>query len=126
MLVAALKPPGGLFVLLSKLEEVLEIRGKRFDLSANQYPGTVHPRGFQFLQQFCLDPFPVFVYRVGDVEIEKSVFMPQGENSTVVQYKLRSSNGVPCSLELRPLIAFRDYHSTTHKNELFHAQIGQH
>jgi predicted glycogen debranching enzyme len=125
LLVAALKPPGGRFVLLSKLEEVLEIRGKRFDLSANQYPGTVHPRGFQFLQQFCLDPFPVFVYRVGDVEIEKSVFMPQGENSTVVQYKLRSSNGVPCSLELRPLIAFRDYHCTTHENEVLDARIGQ-
>jgi len=34
----------GRFVLLSKLEETLIVNGERFELSANQYPGAVHPQ----------------------------------------------------------------------------------
>lgn len=30
---------------------------------------------------------------------------------------------MPCRLELRPLIAFRDYHSTTHENGALNPQI---
>src|SRR2546423_147675 len=42
--------------------------------------------------------------------------MVHGENTTVIQYELRGTVPVNCTLELRPLIAFRDYHSTTHEN----------
>jgi predicted glycogen debranching enzyme len=120
LLVAATKPPVGRLVLLSKLEETLLIDGRRFDLSANRYPGVIHPQGFNYLKQFRLDPFPVFTYEVEGIEFEKSVFMIQGENSTVIQYELRRNNrpDVPKNLrlEIRPLIAFRDYHGTTHEN----------
>ncbi len=116
LLVAATKPPVGRMVLLSKIEETLMIDGRRFDLSCNRYPGVVHPQGYVHLKQFRQDPFPVFVYEVDGLVLEKSVFMVQGENTTVIQYTVASSPGLPCSLELRPLIAFRDYHSTTHEN----------
>jgi predicted glycogen debranching enzyme len=120
LLVAATKPPLGRVVLLSKLEEILFIDGQPFALSANRYPSVVHPQGFRYLKQFSLEPFPVFTYEVEGIEIEKSVFMIQGENSTVVHYELRSSNHSESfkdlRLDIRPLIAFRDYHSTTHEN----------
>ena len=120
LLVAATKPPVGRLVLLSKFEETLWIDGSRFDLSANRYPGIIHPQGFHYLKQFRLDPFPVFTYEVEGIEIEKSVFMIHGENSTVIHYQLTKNNrpGVPKNLrlEIRPLIAFRDYHGTTHEN----------
>src|SRR5512143_3122654 len=86
LLVATLKPPVERFVLLSKLEETLFIDGQAFDLSANRYPGAVHPQGFRYLKQFRLDPFPTFIYEVEGIEIEKTVFMVDGENTTVVQY----------------------------------------
>jgi predicted glycogen debranching enzyme len=113
LLTAATKPPVGRMVLLSKLEETLLLDNRRFDLSANQYPGVIHPQGHQYLAGFRLDPFPVFTYRVEGVEIEKRVFMVHGQNTTVVEYEIR---GGPCELEVRPLIAFRDYHSTSHAN----------
>ena len=120
LLVAATKPPVGRFVLLSKLEETLFIEGQAFELSANRYPGVVHPQGFRYLKQFRLDPFPVFTYEIEGIEIEKSVFMIQGENSTVVHYELKKNNHPESPknlwLELRPLIAFRDYHNATHEN----------
>jgi predicted glycogen debranching enzyme len=116
LLVAATKPPVGRMVLLSKVEETLVIDGRRFDLSCNRYPGVVHPQGHALLKHFRQDPFPVFVYEVAGLELEKSIFMVHSENTTVIQYTVLSAPGLSCTLELRPLIAFRDYHSTTHQN----------
>src|SRR5271168_4854018 len=83
LLVAATKPPVGRMVLLSKLEETVVLNGRRYDLSVNQYPGAVHPQGHLYLKHFRLDPFPTFTYEVAGVQIEKSVFMAHGENTTV-------------------------------------------
>jgi predicted glycogen debranching enzyme len=125
LLVAATKPPVGRLVMLSKLEETLVLDGRRYDLSANQYPGIFHPESYKYQTGFRLDPFPVFTYTVEGILIEKSVFMLQGENTTVIQYEVRGKSddaahgqlpAANCSLELRPLIAFRDYHSLMHEN----------
>src|SRR5581483_6634043 len=118
LLTASTKPPVGRLVLLSKIEETLLIDGRAYDFSANQYPGVVYPEGHRYLKEFRLDPFPTFVYEVEGVEIEKRIFMVHGENTVVVEYEILSS-GLPsdCVLQLRPLIAFRDYHATTHRNE---------
>ena len=123
LLVAATKPPVGRMVLLSKMEETLVIDGRRFDLSCNRYPGVIHPEGYLYLKQFRQDPFVVFVYEAGGLELEKSVFMVHGENTTVIQYALRGAPQRTCILELRPLIAFRDYHSTTHENGAINGRL---
>ena len=116
LLVAATKPPVGRMVLLSKMEETLVLGERRFDLSCNRYPGVIHPQGHAHLKEFRQDPFPIFVYQVEGIELEKSVFLVHGENTTVIQYELRGDVLGACTLELRPLIAFRDYHSTTREN----------
>src|SRR6187399_1415742 len=59
LLVAATRPPLGRVVMLSKFEETLIKDGEAFELSSNQYPGTIHPTGFAYLKEFRLDPFPV-------------------------------------------------------------------
>jgi predicted glycogen debranching enzyme len=132
LLVAATKPPVGRVLLLSKLEETLSVGERRYELSANQYPGVVHPQGYKYQTGFRLDPFPVFTYEVEGIIIEKSVSMVQGENTVVIQYQFQipgsnfhqesadTANRQPptanCFFELRPLIAFRDYHSLIHEN----------
>ena len=121
LLMAATKPPAGRALLLAKYEETLVVGGERFELGVNRYPGAVHPNGQQYLAGFRLDPFPVFTYRAGGVEIEKRVFMVHGENTTVVEYEVRG--GGECSLEVSPLIAFRDYHSTTHRNDAINGAV---
>jgi predicted glycogen debranching enzyme len=126
LLTAATKPPVGRLLLLSKIEETFVIDGQRYDLSTNQYPGAVHPLGYEYLREFRLDPFPIFVYQVGGMEIEKRVFMVHGENATVIEYELRGLDRDPlheCSLELRPLIAFRDYHSTCRRNDALNPKV---
>ncbi|MEW6273185.1 MAG: amylo-alpha-1,6-glucosidase [Thermodesulfobacteriota bacterium] len=120
LLTVALRPPADRFLLLSKLEETLVVGGRRFELSANQYPGVVHPQGYAYLKEFRLDPFPVLVYAAGGIELEKSVALVHGESTVVVTYAVRRAAGAAVvqapALEVRPLVAFRDFHALTHEN----------
>jgi len=126
LLTAATRPPVGRMVLLSKFEETLVVGDERFDLSANRYAGAVHPNGYEYLGSFRLDPFPVFRYRCVDLQLEKSVFLVHGENTVVVRYELLGDvQGRACLLEVRPLIAFRDYHSLTHANDGIHRDVAR-
>jgi predicted glycogen debranching enzyme len=102
--------------MLSKLEETLVVDGARYELGVNQYPGAIHPRGYAYLKSFRLAPFPVFTYSAGGIELEKRIFLVQGENTVVIRYVVLNASSAACTLEARPLIAFRDYHSTTHAN----------
>lgn len=110
LLVAATKPPLGRVVMLSKFEETLVIDGERFELSTNQYPGTIHPEGYKYAVGFRLDPFPVWTYEVESLMIERSIYMIYGENTTVIQWKVTGDDRPGISLEVRPLLAFRDHH----------------
>jgi len=128
LLVAATKPPVGRTVLLSKFEETLIVDGKHYDLSTNYYPGAVHPQGFSFLTTFRLDPFPIFTFVVGGIEMEKSVFMPYGENTVVVQWKITKFHGAhedQIKIEVRPLVAFRDFHALTRENQVANTHLGE-
>ena len=118
LLTAATRPPVGRVAMLSKLEETVTVGGRRYELGCNRYPGVVYPEGYQYLREFRLEAWPVFVYDLDGVTVEKRVFMVAGENTTVIEY----SAGADCTLELRPLISFRDYHSTTHRNDALNAK----
>lgn len=123
LLTAALHPPVGRMVLLSKLEETLILGERRFDLAVNQYPGVIHPQGFNFLREFRLDPWPTFLFSADGVKVKKTVFLVNGENTVVVEYSIVSNSVEQCRLEVRPLIAFRDYHSTTHRNPSLNSSV---
>jgi len=116
LLVAATQPPVGRTVLLSKLDETIVENDERFELGCNQYPGAVHPRGFEFLESFEKEFFPVFEYRAGGIKIMKTVAAIHGENTTVILYEVLEA---PTALEfeLQPFIAARDFHSLTHAND---------
>ena len=116
LLIAATRPPLGRVLLLSKIEETLVIGDRRYEISCNQYSGAIHPEGYRYLQSFRLDPFPVFKYAVEDVIVEKSVFMIHGENATVISYRIIKSPETVI-LELRPLVACRDFHERIHEND---------
>lgn len=115
LLVAATHPPVGRMVMLSKLDETIEAGGSRFELGTNQYPGTVYPRGFEYLASFEKELFPVFEYEVGGVRLRKTIAAINGENTTIVLYEVLEA---PSSFrfELQPFMAPRDYHSVAHVN----------
>jgi predicted glycogen debranching enzyme len=134
LLVAALRPPVDRHLLLSKLEESVLVGERRYELSANEYPGAIHPHGHRCLRRFRLDPFPVLSYEIEGITLEKSIFMLHGEHTTVVQYTVQRSNqdrdlrerpaDPSLRLVVRPLIAFRDFHDLTHENRAIDATVG--
>ncbi len=116
LLVAAIRPPTERAVLLSKLEETLVVDGARYELATNRYPQSIHPQGYTLQTGFCLAPFPISTFRSAGVEVEKTVFMLYDENTTVIRYRIRPNAGQRIEFEIRPLLAFRDYHSMAHAN----------
>jgi predicted glycogen debranching enzyme len=122
LLTAATQPPLGRVTMLSKFEERLLINGVPFELSSNKYPGAIYPQGFQYITSFRLDPFPVWIYELNGIEIEKRIFMVHGENTTVIRYSITSKLSKPkpeLKLELRPLLSFVDYHHLQHETAEF-------
>jgi predicted glycogen debranching enzyme len=116
LLVAATRPPVGRMVLLSKLAEAVAVGDERFELDTNRYPSAVHPHGHELLASFTLDPMPTFVFEAGGVRLEKTIAAIHGENTTVVFYRVLDAPA-PFTLELRPLIAYRDHHALQHAND---------
>ncbi|CAN5467504.1 amylo-alpha-1,6-glucosidase [soil metagenome] len=117
LLTAAVNPPLGRVTMLSKFEETLVIDGEKFELSSNQYLNAIYPEGYKFLKNFRLEPFPIWIYQINGIEIEKSIFMVYGENSIVCRWSIKNqTNNNQIELELKPLLSFVDYHSLQHEN----------
>lgn len=120
ILTAAIKPPLGRLTLLSKFEETLRIDEKTYELSTNQYPNVVHPQGFKYLKSFRLAPFPIWLYEIEGVEIEKKIFMLHGSNTTVCQWSVRNGPALSShqlQIELKPLLSYVDYHALQREND---------
>jgi len=118
----ATEPPLGRITMLSKLEETLVIGDAAYELSANQYPDNVHPQGFKFLTSFRLDPFPIWVFEIDDIRLEKKIFMVHGQNAVVCRWSLQRSarrDTRAVALEVRPLLSFVDYHHLRHEDASF-------
>ena len=116
LLVAALQPPVGRMVLLSKLVETVITEDTAYELDCNQFHGSVHPKGFQYLSAFVKGIFTEFSYQTGETEIVKTIFMPQGENTTVIRYEVKKAKK-EFTLKLKPFVAFRNYHSIMRAND---------
>ena len=120
-LCAAIDGPQDRRVLVTKIEETVHHHGKATDLSANFWPHEISPRGFQFLNNFALDPIPRWRYGVptddGGVAIEKTVWMVPDQNITVARYELQS--GSACELQVRAFVAPRSYHGQQRANADF-------
>jgi predicted glycogen debranching enzyme len=118
LLVAAVVPPTHRRVLVSKMEEtIVRTDGGRVELSANEYPGAIHPTGFQFLTEFEIGPIPTFTYEAEQSKLVKRIFMPQGSNCTIVQYQ--NIGEAALDLEVRLFLNYRDYHHLTREDDRF-------
>lgn len=108
LLVAAFNPPTGRKVMVSKVNETMIINNHEIHLSTNQYPDTIFPQGFHFITQFSRKPFPSTLFKAGDTELLKTIFMVFNSNTTIIEYK--NTSQVKYLLRLNPLYAVRDYH----------------
>ncbi len=118
LLVAALKPPLGRTLLVTKLDETAMYDGRAYPLAANRWAsGVTDPKGFIHLDRFHLDgTTPVWTYACADALLEKRIWMEQDANTTYVRYDLRRASA-PLTLTLKALVNYRDYHGSTHAGD---------
>jgi len=117
LLIAALKPPVGRALLVTKLDETAHYDGRAYPLHADHWAdGRVEPAGFAHLERFHLEgTTPVWTFAVADARLEKRVWMQAGANTTYVTYALTRAT-LPLRLDLQAIVNDRDHHGNTPPN----------
>ncbi len=116
LLVAPIMPPGNRQLILSKIDEALEIEGKTYNLYTNVCKNNIS-NGYKHLKKFEKEYIPIFTYEVEDTLIKKFICLEHGKNTVGVYYYIK--NGKKASkLTLAPIVNFRGFH-TTNTNENF-------
>ncbi len=118
LLIAALRPPLGRTLLLSKLNETIIYNEQKYELYCDRWADkSVSPHGYQYLSNFFLvGTTPVWEYKFADALLEKRIWMEQGENTTYIRYTFRRGN-FPIKLSLRAMVNYRDHHGDTHATD---------
>jgi len=118
LLIAALSPPVGRTLLVGGVDEIVNIGGVAYPLATHRWlSGAIAPQGYLAIRDFRLDGLiPAWTYQAGVARIGKRVWMRDGENTAFVQYTLLESAS-PASLELKALVNYRDFHSSTHASD---------
>ena len=106
---------GGKYMLLSSLDETIQLGGKQFNLGIHCYGDTYEPRGHKYIIDFDADPFPVITYKVGGILFTKTIMMVPDNDQVLIKYELLSAPS-KVSLMLKPFLAFRSVHSLTYQN----------
>lgn len=121
LLVASLQPPVRRHLMWVKNDETVVTSRGAVRLGTNDYGDTLHPEGWKHIHSFSVYPFPTTRFLVQGMELERSVFMVHGQNTTVLLYRLLTH--IPdMVLHIEPLVNFRDYHHTTRDHSAFESQ----
>ena len=116
LLIAPLTPPARRFLILSKLDESLQINDETYDLYTNVGKSYIS-HGYKYQEEFNKDVLPVFTYKINDVKIEKTICMDYGKNTVGIYYNIQNGKS-DAKLTLAPIINFRDFH-TVNNSEYF-------
>jgi len=114
LLIAALEPPLGRTLLVTKLDETAKYGKEDFPLFNNSWAGGLdESNGLHYLEGFHLEgTTPVWTFSFADARLEKRVWMQHGANTTYIMYTLCHATR-PLSINAKALVNYRDYHSTT-------------
>ncbi len=114
LLFAALKPPMGRTLLVTKLDELVEYDGEEHELFTNRWrDDVIAPEGYNYTESFHLEHLaPAWRFAIGDALLEKRIWMEQGKNTTYIRYNLLRAIS-PIKLYLKTLVNYRDFHDLT-------------
>jgi predicted glycogen debranching enzyme len=115
LLIAALQPPGERVVFLSKLEEEIATPTQNYQLSTNEFQDVTHPQGYRFQEAFSISPFPTYLYKTPEFEMEKTIFMLFNQNLTATIYRFKNQTSNSIKAKITPLITCRHIHSVINK-----------
>lgn len=112
LLIAPLDPPAKRTLILSKVDESIEIDNRKYNLFTNETNGIIS-KGYNYLTKFEKNIVPIFTYNINGVTLEKTIMMKHEKNAVIVIYKISNKNA-KAKLNLTPIMNFRDFHSEKH------------
>lgn len=115
LLVAPLTPPARRYVILSKVDESIQIGQNHYDLFTNVGKNYIS-QGYQYLESFEKEYYPKFTYQVEDTKIEKTICMVYPRNTVCVGYHIKNGKD-KAKLTLAPIVNFRDFHQVNYQHE---------
>lgn len=115
MLVAPLSSPARRHLILSKVDESIEIHNKKYDLYTNVGTNYIS-KGYEQLISFEKEYIPIYTYQIEDILVKKYICMEYGKNTVIVFYQIFNQNH-EAKLTLTPILNFRDFHSDTYEHD---------
>ncbi len=114
LLVAPFVAPGRRKVILSKVDESIEVEGKKYNLYTNISNNYISD-GYKYEESFEKEYIPVFAYNVEGIKIKKLICMEYGKNTVCILYKIKTQDK-PAKFTFAPIMNNRDFHqmSTNH------------
>lgn len=114
LLVAPFTAPGRRKLILSKVDESIEINGRKYNLYTNIANNFISD-GYKYEESFEKDCIPIFTYNIEGIEIKKIICMEYGKNTVCILYKVKTKDN-KVKLTLAPIMNNRDFHqmSTNH------------
>ncbi|MDK0571327.1 amylo-alpha-1,6-glucosidase [Clostridium perfringens] len=106
LLVACTNSPEERYMILSNLNEEININGKLHQLSSCKYTDKIVD-GFKNLQGFYYDGLPHFRFFVDGVVINKKIAMEYGKNTVVIEYDILNGSK-ESKIKIEPLFTFRN------------------
>ncbi len=106
LLLACTNSPEERYMILSNLNEEINIGGKIHQLSSCKYIDEIVD-GFKNLQGFYYDGLPHFRFFVDGVVVNKKVSMDYEKNTVVIQYDILNGSK-ETKLNIEPLFTFRN------------------
>ena len=119
LLVVPIIPPARRRMILSKLDESIEINGRKYNLFTNVGKSYIS-QGYKYQESFEKKYIPKFTYKVEDVEITKEICMEHFKNTVCIYYKIKNSNN-HTKIILAPIMNFRNAHGIN-KDHLFNIE----
>ena len=105
--VVATTAPNIRYVLISKLEEIVIIDGKKYELTSQEYVQyTKNKDGEKYLANFSQKYLPSWHYILDGIEINKSIVLAYGENTLGVKYEIINHLNKKVSIEVTPALQF--------------------
>lgn len=121
----ALHPPGDRFLILSGIEAgFVTAQGEAVRLSSQKYfPDVLCDRQNADLIFFQAKPFPQWVFRSSQgFEVTYRIAMERGKSGVSLHWSF-SKKSPGAIFWVRPLFAFRDFHSLQKENHFVHQQV---
>ena len=115
LLIAPLDAPAKRYLFVSKVDESIIVGGQEYGLYTNMCKGGIS-EGYKNQISFEKEEVPVFSYKIGDIEIEKSICMEYRKNVSIVLYKVKNTDQ-KVTLKLTPLLNNRWFHNTSYNKK---------